>query len=65
MLQAQGGAAVPFVGMAIFEAESYEKVFEVFTHPDYQRVVVPDEARFFDRSKTAMIAGELATIIGL
>lgn len=61
-LQAQGSQALPYAGMAIFEAESYEKIMEVFTHPDYVRVVVPDE-KFFDRTKSAMIAGGFATII--
>ena len=35
--------AATFWGMAVFEAESYEKLLEVFSHPDYQRVVFPDE----------------------
>ena len=60
----QGVSPVPYVGVAIFEAESVEKIFEVFTDPEYFRVVVPDEESFFDRSKSAMLAGEFATIMG-
>ena len=50
--------------MAIFEAESYEKIIEVFTHPDYLRIVVPDEEKFFDRAKSTMIGGQFAELMG-
>ena len=55
---------MPHVGIAVFEAESYEKIIEVFTSPDYARVVVPDEEKFFDRTKTSTVAGGFATFIG-
>lgn len=63
-LLSEGGpvmAPVPYYGMAIFEGESFEKIFEVFNHPEYQKVVLPDEERFFDKSRSLVIAGELAT----
>ena len=39
-------------GMAIFEAVSYEKIFECFTDDEYKKVVVPDEEKFLDRGKS-------------
>ncbi|KAJ3556421.1 hypothetical protein NM688_g2033 [Phlebia brevispora] len=51
-------------GIAIFEGESFEKIFEVFQHPEYLRIVVPDELKFMNREKSQLIAGELATVFG-
>lgn len=39
-------------GMAIFEASSYKKIFEVFTDDDYKKIVVPDEEKFLNKSKS-------------
>lgn len=50
-------------GMAIFEAESFDKLTEVFSHPDYQRVVFPDEQVILDKSRTLLFAGQFATIL--
>ena len=50
-------------GMAIFEAESWDKILEVFSHPEYQRVVYPDEKVIIDRSRTQVFAGEFATLL--
>lgn len=63
MLAAQGATPTSHYGMAIFEAESYEKIIEVFTHPDYLRIVVPDEEKFFDRAKSTMIGGQFAELM--
>jgi hypothetical protein len=63
-LVAQGVASTPYVGMAIFEAESVEKIFEVFKDPEYLRVVVPDEMKLIDREKSSLVAGQVATIMG-
>ena len=49
--------------MAVFEAESYEKLLEVFSHPDYQSVVYPDEKLILDRSRSQVIAGQFATFV--
>ena len=49
--------------MSIFEAESVEKIFEVFTHPEYMRVVVPDEQKFFNREKSSLVIGEVAAVL--
>lgn len=65
-LSAAMGVPPPSIcGMAIFEAESFEKIFEVFQSEEYQRVIVPDEQKFMAREKSQLIAGDLATIIGL
>ena len=56
-----GGSA--FWGMAVFEAESWEKLLEVFSHPEYARVVYPDEQHILDRERTQIFAGEFATIL--
>ena len=62
MISAQGAPAVPYFGMAVFEAESLEKIMEIFKDPEYHRVVVPDEDKFFDRTKTSILTGQFATI---
>lgn len=64
MLTAQGAPTTPFYGMAVFEAESMENIMAIFTGEEYNRVVIPDEEKFFDRHKTQLIAGHPATIIG-
>ena len=51
-----------FWGMAIFEAESFEKVAEVFSDPEFLRIIPPDEKVVFDLSKTLTFAGNVATI---
>ncbi|EKM54102.1 uncharacterized protein PHACADRAFT_96414 [Phanerochaete carnosa HHB-10118-sp] len=63
-LQTQGSPALPHAGMAIFEAESYEKLMKVFKDSEYVRVVMPDEEKFFDRSKSTVLTGPFATIFG-
>ncbi|TFK85354.1 hypothetical protein K466DRAFT_646909 [Polyporus arcularius HHB13444] len=55
----------PFRGIAIFEATSLDKIFEVFQDEEYLRVVVPDEHNFFDPEKAQILAGPFATIIDL
>ena len=58
-----GFDVVPYRGVAVFEAESYAKIFEVFQSEEYIRVVFPDEANFIERSKTGFIAGGLVTFV--
>ncbi|KAL7281347.1 hypothetical protein PYCCODRAFT_1364835 [Trametes coccinea BRFM310] len=60
---AMGFDVVQYRGIAVFEAESYEKIFEVFQSEEYKRVVLPDEANFIERSKTGFVAGDLVTFI--
>ena len=50
-------------GIAVFEAESYEKILEVFTSQEYQNIGFPDEQNFLDRSKTVFFPGTLITYI--
>ncbi|KAI0661438.1 hypothetical protein C8Q70DRAFT_911484 [Cubamyces menziesii] len=53
----------PFRGIAIFEATSLDKIFEIFRDEEYLRVVVPDEHKFFDHENAQILAGPFATII--
>jgi len=46
-------------GLAIFEAESYDKIMEVFGSEEYQRVVHPDEAVFLDVENRQLFAADL------
>ena len=55
----------PFRGIAIFEATSLDKIFEIFQDEEYLRVVVPDEHKFFDHENAQILAGPFATIIDL
>lgn len=48
--------------MAIFEAESYDKIFQVFADPQYEQVVFPDEKKILDRSRSNVFAGEFTTL---
>ncbi|KAI0769380.1 hypothetical protein BD413DRAFT_604961 [Trametes elegans] len=52
-----------FRGIAIFEATSLDKIFEVFQDEEYLRVVVPDENNFFDHENAQILAGPFASII--
>ncbi|KAI0718984.1 hypothetical protein C8T65DRAFT_569796 [Cerioporus squamosus] len=54
-----------FRGIAIFEATSLDKIFEIFQDKDYLEKVVPDELKFFDHENAQMLAGPFATIIDL
>ncbi|KAI0644747.1 hypothetical protein C8Q79DRAFT_887184, partial [Trametes meyenii] len=62
-IAAMGFNVVSYSGVALFEAESYEKIFEVFQSDEYKQIVFPDEANFIERNKTGFIAGGLATFI--
>ncbi|KAF7797935.1 hypothetical protein EIP86_009142 [Pleurotus ostreatoroseus] len=50
-------------GIAVFEAECFEKIFAIFQDSEYQRVVVPDEMKFIEREKSQLVAGELASVL--
>ena len=52
-------------GMAVFEGESFEKIMEVFSSPEYFAKVAPDEDTFIDRDATQFLALDLATLIGI
>lgn len=49
-------------GMAIFEAATFEKIFEVFQDKEYIDTVIPDEEKFLDRNKSQAVPSTLATI---
>lgn len=52
-----------FDGLAIFEAESYDKIIEVFTSEEYKKNAIPDEEKFLDRSKIICFPADLVTVI--
>ncbi|KAI0659586.1 hypothetical protein C8Q70DRAFT_1053934 [Cubamyces menziesii] len=51
-----------FGGVAILEAESPEKIAEIFQDEEYRRVVTPDEGMFCDRAGLYILAGHYVTI---
>ena len=53
----------PYKGRAIFEAESMEKLFEVFQDEKYMRLVRPDEQRFIKMTAATPVAGTFATFL--
>ena len=55
----------PYAGMGIFEAESLDKIFEIFEDPEYLRIAVPDEEKFIARKDMLILAGPFATILGV
>lgn len=61
--KAMGFDIVSYRGVVIFEAESYEKIMEVFQSEEYERVIFPDESNFIDRSKTGFFPGPFITFI--
>ncbi|KAF8184646.1 kinase-like domain-containing protein [Mycena galopus ATCC 62051] len=55
LAQMMGAPVTEWNGMAIFEGESLAKIFEVFQSEQYQKIIVPDEENFIDRTKFQMI----------
>ncbi|KAI0829730.1 hypothetical protein BC628DRAFT_1062466 [Trametes gibbosa] len=51
------------IGLAVFEAESYEKILEVFNSEEYKRTVYLDEVNFMERDKSVFFPGSLVTFI--
>lgn len=62
-LSASAPEASSYWGMAIFEAESFHKIMEIFNHQDYRCVVFPDEKVILDTSQTLFFAGQFATLL--
>ncbi|KAI0829729.1 hypothetical protein BC628DRAFT_1314156 [Trametes gibbosa] len=62
---AANGYAIPsdYRGVAIFEADSYEKILEVFLSEEYKRLAYDDETNFLDRSKSVFLPGSLVTYV--
>jgi hypothetical protein len=48
--------------MAIFEAKTYEKIYEIFIDEDYKKTVVPDEEQFLDRGKSLAMPLDIVPI---
>ena len=58
------GFDVPsYHGLAVFEAESYDKIMEIFASEEYNTIGLPAEQKFLDRSKTAFVPGTIITFI--
>ncbi|KAL6717767.1 hypothetical protein ACLMJK_003852 [Lecanora helva] len=49
-------------GMAIFEAESSEKLWAVFQDEEYHKVAVPDEEKFMDRERSLAFPAEIVSV---
>ncbi|KAJ7761902.1 hypothetical protein DFH07DRAFT_814474 [Mycena maculata] len=60
---AMGAPKSEWDGMAIFEAESYVKIFEIFQSEEYQKVVVPDEKHFIVRQASQALPLDLNTVL--
>ncbi|KAG5338202.1 hypothetical protein E4T56_gene16750 [Termitomyces sp. T112] len=60
---AMGFTVSDWDGVIVLDAESYDKIFEVFGSEEYQRVVKPDEANFLDREKCQLLPGGIVTVI--
>ncbi|KAF8186576.1 hypothetical protein K438DRAFT_2153255 [Mycena galopus ATCC 62051] len=58
-----GAPVTEWDGMSIFEGESFAKIFEVFQSEQYQKIIVPDEENFIDRTKFQMIPFDLHTAL--
>lgn len=61
-LKGVGFPTIACDGMAIFEAASFEKIFEVFQDQEYIDTVIPDEENFLDRKKSQAFPATLATV---
>ena len=59
---ALGSEQTSFWGLVTFEAESYDKITEVLSSPEYTKLVYPDEKNVIDRTKSQVLAGEYANI---
>ncbi|THH28519.1 hypothetical protein EUX98_g5670 [Antrodiella citrinella] len=50
-------------GLAILEAESLDKLMEIFADPEFAEKVAPDEERFLDRTLTEAAATNYVTFV--
>ena len=57
-----GYVAPPFAGMVVLDADSAEKISEIFTDEEYLRVIRPDEDKFFVRQEIQLYMGPIITI---
>ncbi|KAJ7030366.1 hypothetical protein B0H16DRAFT_1512346 [Mycena metata] len=59
---AMGAPPSQWDGVAIFEGESYAKIFEIFQNEEYLTKVIPDEANFFIRDQSQVLPLDLITV---
>ncbi|KAJ7364155.1 hypothetical protein DFH08DRAFT_267430 [Mycena albidolilacea] len=50
-------------GIAIFEAESYAKIFEVFQNEEYQKKIIPDNDVFLDAKGCQLLPLDVLTVV--
>ncbi|KII93019.1 hypothetical protein PLICRDRAFT_376893 [Plicaturopsis crispa FD-325 SS-3] len=62
--QALGIAVSAYDGIAIIEAESFEKIAEVSQDPEFRRVSLPDSEKFMDMSALQYLPMRYATLLG-
>ena len=59
----ESGSTHPkFWALAVLEAESPEKILEIFQDEEYLRVVAPDESVVCDRAGSYILAGHYVTL---
>ncbi|RDB24417.1 hypothetical protein Hypma_008454 [Hypsizygus marmoreus] len=63
--EALGVQPMDWDGVVVMEAETHEKLFEIFQDPEYQRLIGPDELKFVDRPKCQVLPLDFATRIDL
>lgn len=61
-LKETGFGTIEADGIAIFEANTYEKMYEIFTDEDLKKTVVSDEEQFLDRGKSLAIPLDIVPI---
>jgi hypothetical protein len=63
ILEGTGLHTAQWAGLAIYEADSYEKIFAIFRDEEYLKVVLPDQKKFVDREGSQVLPVDLATIL--
>ncbi|KAF5365115.1 hypothetical protein D9758_011027 [Tetrapyrgos nigripes] len=63
LLQSLGVALIECDGVGLIEAETYDKIFEVFNDAQFKALIEPDEENFLDRSKTRSIPLDFVAFI--
>ena len=62
MLKHAGAPVSDCDGVVIFEGSSHEKIYEIFSDEEYQRIVVPDEEKFLNRGRSLAIPVDIVPV---
>jgi len=62
-MSAGGYTMASWDGLAVFEAESYDKILAIFSSEEYQRVVYPDEAKFLDVTRRHLFVADVVPLL--